>query len=55
MTFASLFYEMLRLGHNELVSGRRQSNETEYQWFECNPTKRSTGINFYLIFGRGVE
>jgi len=30
VTFGSLFYELLRLGHNELVRAPKESNQTEW-------------------------
>jgi len=30
VTLVSLFYELLRLGHNELVCASKESNQTEW-------------------------
>jgi len=30
VTLVSLFYELLRLGHNELVCAPKESNQTEW-------------------------
>jgi hypothetical protein len=51
VTFASLFYELLRQGHNE-VGLHFKAIELRQNINGLNATKKSMDINFNLIFGR---